>query len=722
MSISLKRLELSGFKSFAQKTVLEFPVGITAIIGPNGSGKTNLVDALRWLLGEREARQLRGEKIENLIFSGTPKRPALGLAQAALYFDNSSHWLPVDFEEVVLTRKVDRSGVSEFFLNQEPVRLKDVVELLAKSRLGTKGFTIVNQGESDIFVKNSPPERQQMIEELIGLREFQIKKTQSEHQLQATLINLEKIRAMVEELRPHLRLLKRQTSKWEKRTEIEKELRDLENNYFAFKLAEIKNSLAALNPNFSSLEKEINQRQKELEKFQQELTKIDELKTQTAELLAKRSELQRELGHLEAKLEILNDSSPEVEYQAKDLLGLIKEIKSLLESGLAAAELEKLKVILKNLLGRIDGFFSVREKAAVKREDFLTVKEEKEKILKKIESLNVELSELAKNESSLIESFKTLEEKREELNRLENERNKIIFEKEKLNLKLQDLEIQLNQIGRKTEEFELILKTSDVPNIDDKNFRTSDVQKIDIPNTERRMFKLRTNLAGIGDIDPSVVKETQEAEERYRFLSQQLTDLEKASSDLKVLIRDLGRKIHSDFQEALKLINKEFDNYFRLMFGGGRAKLKFKVQSSKFKINDLNEENKDLEETRDITETEAPVEETGIEIDLNLPRRRISSLEMLSGGERSLVSIAALFALISVNPPPFLILDEIDSSLDDRNTQRFAELIKRFSQKTQFVIITHNRATMTIADVLYGLTMGEDGTSKVLSLKLEAGA
>jgi len=692
MSIFLKRLELSGFKSFAQKTVLEFSGGATAIVGPNGSGKSNIVDALRWLLGEREARQLRGEKIENLIFSGTPKRPALGLAQAALCFDNSSHWLPVDFEEVVLTRKVDRSGVSEFFLNHELVRLKDIVELLAKSRLGTRGFTIVNQGESDIFIKNSPLERRQMIEEVIGLKELQMKKTQSEHQLQTTLINLEKIKAILEELRPHLRLLKRQTGKWEKRSEIEKELRDLENNYFAFKLAEIRNSSVIIEPGFLTLEKEISRKQKELEKFQKELTKIDELKAQTSELLAKRSDFQRELGHLEAKLEMLDDSRPEVEYQAKDLLGLIKEIRSLLESGLAAAELEQLKTNLKNLLGKIDGFFSVREKAAVKREDFLTVKEEKEKILKKTEALNAELSELAKNESSLIESFKTLEEKREELNRLENERNKIIFEKEKLNLKLQDLETQLNQIGRPLKEFD---NCSVVP-----------IPPFQLPEMERRMFKLRTNLASIGDIDSAIVKETRETEERYQFLSQQSVDLEKASSDLKVLIKDLGRKIHSDFQEALKLINKEFDNYFRLMFGGGRAKLKFK-------------ENKDLEETKDITETEAPAEETGIEIDLNLPRRRISSLEMLSGGERSLVSLAALFALISVNPPPFLVLDEIDSALDDRNAQRFAELVKKFSQKTQFIVITHNRATMASANVLYGITMGEDGVSKVLSLKLD---
>ncbi len=246
MSIFLKRLELSGFKSFAQKTVLEFPAGVVGIVGPNGSGKSNIVDALRWMLGEREAKQLRGEKIENLIFSGTPKKAALGLAQATLCFDNSSHWLPIDFEEVVLTRKVDRSGVSEFFLNQESVRLKDVVELLAKSRLGTKGFTIVNQGQSDIFVKSSPLERQQMIEEIIGLKEFQLKKTQSEHQLESTIINLEKIKAMAEELQPHLRMLRRQTGKWEKRSEFEDELKNLENNYLSFKVAERKKRLVNL--------------------------------------------------------------------------------------------------------------------------------------------------------------------------------------------------------------------------------------------------------------------------------------------------------------------------------------------------------------------------------------------------------------------------------------------------------------------------------------------
>ncbi|OGG43741.1 hypothetical protein A3G50_01020 [Candidatus Jorgensenbacteria bacterium RIFCSPLOWO2_12_FULL_42_11] len=707
MAIFLKRLELSGFKSFAQKTVLEFPAGVVAVVGPNGSGKSNVADALRWLLGEREAKQLRGEKIENLIFSGTPKKSAMGLAQAAICFDNKSRWLPVDFEEVVLTRKVDRSGVSEFFLNQELVRLKDVVELLAKSRLGARGLTIVSQGESDIFVRSSPLERRQMIEEIIGLKEFRLKKSQSEHRLENTIINLEKIKAMIEELEPHLKMLRRQTSKWEKRSELEEELRSLENNYFSFKLIEIKNSLAALGRPLTASEKEIGQKQKELEKFQGELEKIDELRSRTAELSAKQSDCQRELGHFEAKLEILNATGSEVvEYRLEDLIGLVEEIKNLLESSLSLEKLEGLKANLERGLEKINNFFSTQDKSLEKSADLLKIEAEKERVVKKLESLNSELSRLAGNEKLLIESFKSIEEKRKEINNLENEKNRLVFEKEKLNLKLQDLEIRLNQIGRSMKEFD------DYPNVQSISFPQ-------LSEIERRMFKLRTDLASIGDIDLAVVKEARETEERYQFLSHQSADLEKASADIKILIKDLGVKIHSDFKEALKLINKEFDNYFQLMFGGGRAKLKLEIQSLESEADDLNEgENQDSEEIGDITETESSTEKAGIEIDLNLPKRRISSLEMLSGGERSLVSMAALFALISVNPPPFLVLDEIDSALDDRNAQRFAELIKKFSEKTQFIIITHNRSTMSVADVLYGITMGEDGASKVLSLKL----
>ena len=215
----------------------------------------------------------------------------------------------------------------------------------------------------------------------------------------------------------------------------------------------------------------------------------------------------------------------------------------------------------------------------------------------------------------MIESFKVIEEKRKEINHLENEKNGIIFEKEKLNLKLQDLGIQLNQIGRSTKEFD---NSSDTPSMSFSQ----------LSEAERRMFKLRTDLASIGDIDPLVIKEAKETEERYQFLSHQSVDLEKASADLKILIKDLEAKIRFDFQEALKLINKEFENYFRLMFGGGKAKLKFKTQNLKPKTDDLNDEgDKNPEEAGDLAGIETPTEEAGlpagqagIEIDLNLPK------------------------------------------------------------------------------------------------------
>lgn len=232
-------------------------------------------------------------------------------------------------------------------------------------------------------------------------------------------------------------------------------------------------------------------------------------------------------------------------------------------------------------------------------------------------------------------------------------------------------------------------------------------------------MRLRGELAAIGEIDPKLVEEAEESEKRYEFLRRELDDLHKAAADLRNLIRELDNKIHDDFKNAFRSVNDEFNNFFRLMFGGGRAHLKLTYY-----------ETPTLKESEEITEEvgEAEVEPEkkkeerrfGIEVELNLPRKKITSLDMLSGGEKSLVSIAALFALISVSPPPFLVLDEIDAPLDEENARRFAELVKEFSKKTQFIIVTHNRATMEAADVLYGITMGEDGISKVLSLKLDS--
>ena len=228
----LKRLEMNGFKSFASKTVLEFPAGITAIVGPNGSGKSNVIDAIRWLLGEREAKNLRGGKGEDLVFAGTPKRPRMGMAQASLHFDNGTKFFPVEFGEIAVAREVTRDGTNSYYLNKSEMRLKDIIDFFASARLGSKGITVVTQGKSDMFITASITERREMIEEVLGLKEYQMKKADAERRLKNAQINLDKVKALLEEILPHLRSLKRQTNRWEKRGEVEAELRELEDRFF----------------------------------------------------------------------------------------------------------------------------------------------------------------------------------------------------------------------------------------------------------------------------------------------------------------------------------------------------------------------------------------------------------------------------------------------------------------------------------------------------------
>ncbi|MBI4094421.1 MAG: AAA family ATPase, partial [Candidatus Liptonbacteria bacterium] len=242
-----------------------------------------------------------------------------------------------------------------------------------------------------------------------------------------------------------------------------------------------------------------------------------------------------------------------------------------------------------------------------------------------------------------------------------------------------------------------------------------------ILEAERRLFKLRGDLAGIGDIDEALRAELQETETRYKFLAEQCGDLERARADLARLIGELTQKVQSEFASSLKKVNAEFQKFFALMFDGGRAELQLArppARTVKGKPTP-DEEPAASADTGTAPKENAAENEMGIGISVHLPRKRLHSLETLSGGERSLVGIAALFALISVSPPPFLVLDEIDAALDDRNAQRFAHMLKEFSHRTQFIVVTHNRATMEAADVLYGVTTNDDGTSKILSLKFE---
>jgi len=723
----LRRLELQGFKSFAGKTVLEFPERVTAIVGPNGSGKSNVIDALRWVLGEREAKQLRGDTLENLIFGGTPKKAAAGLAKVSLVFDNRENIFPGESPEVELSRKADRSGVSEFNLQDAEIKLKDLTPILARARLGARGLVMIGQGQSDMFVKATPAERRAMIEEVLGLREFRLKKAQSERRLEHTATNMEKARALLAEIEPHLKFLRRQKSRFERRSEVETELRRLENSFFAIRYQKESEILKSIEPQIKEAEASLAIIYKEVQLLEAEAKNanqafadsgLDKLRADLASARFTLQDLERRAARLDAQLEFR--PAPEaIKHPAEETTRFLSSVEQKLSEALNLETVEAIKAV-RGVVEGIRKFFAPDGKSEA-QDDTEKMRAERDEIKKKIILVETEAKSLAQKEEEILrgqanahEAFRlkvgAAEEKKNILRSAEQKLQTLKFERERANIKLEDVAGDFRGIGRDPAELPTLKISEDLP-------AQAGLPEAGLPaqagEAERKIYRLRGEIAAIGEIDQTTVQEAEEVESRAEFLTKELTDLERAAIDLSQVVKELDERIHEDFKKAFKNIDREFDAFFKLMFGGGKAGMKLVIPPKPTLVEG------------EVIEAGLPAQtgpedlEAGVEIDLQVPRKRITSLEMLSGGEKSLVSLAALFALIAVTPPPFLVLDEIDAPLDEENARRFAELVKNFSAKTQFIIVTHNRATMEAADVLYGVTMGDDGVSQLLSLKFE---
>ncbi|PIR88244.1 MAG: hypothetical protein COU10_00250 [Candidatus Harrisonbacteria bacterium CG10_big_fil_rev_8_21_14_0_10_45_28] len=723
----LKRLELLGFKSFASKTTLEFGPGVTAIVGPNGSGKSNVTDALRWVLGETSAKSIRADRSENLIFSGTLKRGAANFAQVTMTLDNSSGFYPIDYAEVNIRRRVKRDGTSNYYLNDSEVRLKDIVDFFAQVRLGTKGFAIINQGSSDMFIKASPVERRVMLEEVLGLRQYQIKRHDAENKLNSTERNLTEARSRTEELLPHLRMLRRQTKKWERHDALKAELDNLEQQFFGAKLAVLEAEKNNIAPELATLEEKIKSEGNELKERQAKLAEVeksqpepdqnfDNFREKQNQLQDKKNKFQKDLARLEVELEFLSRRASKSATE-DDLLRLVNSTQALVKKIHTSDDISFIKQELQKLDEEIQK--TLNGSSQESDEKAKQLKNSMATIASDLQGLESELKEISNHEYKITDAlrsfnakfkvaYEAVEQSRQALSSLENQKNRLTFETSRIAEKISELAHMAQQSGRRLEEFRSQEIASD--------------QNID--SLERKMLSTRGELASIGDIDEAMIKEAKEMEERFNFLSKQIEDLETATSDLKNLIKDLKKKVYEEFQVAVKKVNEELSKHFEVMFGGGKAKLILDRRAAEAVITDqapLPEEEKPSKDARlDSSQSRQDVDEFGLEIELSLPRKNIKGLDMLSGGERSLVSIAILFALISVSPPPFLVLDEIDAALDEANTKRFSNLVKEFSRHSQFIIVTHNRSTMHSASVLYGVTMDQDGTSKMLSVKFEA--
>ncbi|MEK9148008.1 MAG: AAA family ATPase, partial [Patescibacteria group bacterium] len=316
----LQSLKLSGFKSFARTTVFDFPSEISAIVGPNGSGKSNVAEAIRWALGEQSLKTIRTRRGEDLIFNGSPKVPRMGKAAVTLTFDNSDGTLPLDFGKAILERKIFRDGVNEYYLNGSQVRLKDIVELLAKIGLGETKHNIIGQGEVDRILGASPEERREILEEAIGLRLYQLKKREAERKLEETHTNIGQVRLLVKEITPHLKFLKSQADKAEKREVIAQELKSYYRAYVQKEEAELDAESRRLDEEagpatakLKVLEKEIaglGRRMEDDKPSASEAAILAEKESELARLEIERRELERELGRIEGRLESAPISAP----------------------------------------------------------------------------------------------------------------------------------------------------------------------------------------------------------------------------------------------------------------------------------------------------------------------------------------------------------------------------------------------------------------------------
>lgn len=1186
LGLYLKKVDIQGFKSFADKTEIEFKNDITAIVGPNGSGKSNISDAIRWVLGEQSVKSLRGSKMEDVIFSGTDKRRALGYAEVTMIFDNQDGKIPIDYAEVAVTRRMFRSGESEYYLNKTSCRLKDIRELFMDTGIGKDGYSIIGQGKIDEILSNKPEDRRSIFEEAAGIIKYKSKKDESERKLERTENNILRIRDLIHEVSNQRDTLEKEAEKAHIFTKLFTRLRDLEINIFINDIKKLnkqietitnekesnleeiaiiqyekdniekkynllkenlqdmeneieesrtikfdaisifeknKNQLSILSEKESFLKKDLERLNGEKLELQESLVnlitsktsmeaqanqlslKLESYKDQYQEnyknlqtlnfsLLEEEKYIENEKNHIMAlynavsdkksqinsiisfndniekritqlnnemetinnntkqantlirefeldlaqlnsslalrkdAINILKNTKLEVESDYKKLNesiksqqiklqglssnynlfknmeemyeGYYKSVKGLLQAtkknlnlgeGLIGVVAELLSVdekfekainislgsslqhivvrneenakemveylkqeklgratflplntikgrsitlnpddikefnilglaselitynkdyqnIFEYLLGRtvivndiesgirfarkskqsykivtLDGevlniggsitggsigensiniinrknkILNLKkeiditnnnlnkqeiEKSLMDEElsrisnsltqDELLIKTNEQKIfetLSKIENYQKDITKLMdesikkENEvltlSKEIGDFKSkkqeltnnlllleeeiqlskekanekknlIEEKRLKKNNLEtivtdfkidinliennyknllNDINNKANEKEKatslidekssdivsindeilelkkekdiLNNQLQNQDIkeqeitnQLNMVIKKKESF---MKTfyEEQERLKHIHNKLSEIEKhknnLDIKltrcemlleNNHTRIFEeyeltieeaikyekdigsfqnaasevkgLKSDIKDLGNVNIGSIEEYKKTNERYEFITAQNSDLSKAKENLKEVIKDMEKKMRTQFISSFKEINENFTEVFAVLFNGGKATL-------------------ELEEGEDILKA-------GIEIKAQPPGKKLQNLTLLSGGEKSLTAVALLFAILKTKPAPFCILDEIDAALDEANINRYTSYLKSFENMTQFVLITHRKTTMEIADVLYGVTMEEQGISKLISIKLK---
>lgn len=744
----LKTLFINGFKSFAGKTVLEFESPIVAIVGPNGSGKSNVVEAIRFVLGEQSMKSMRGKGGSDLIFKGSKDLPKGTKAGVTIYFDNSDKIfklsndngedIDINYDVVSISREVFSDGLNKYILNGSEVRLKDIHHLLSSVNIGSSGHHIISQGEADRILNANPKDRKEMVEDALGLRIYQYKIKESERKLDRTRENMKEVSMLRRENAPHLNFLKKQVEKFEKIKEIQAELSFLYRRYLKMESIYLEKEEGKLSLEKDKLQKEIEEITQKISKTEKGDSssgspKIEELKNTEQKINSIRGikgEMERKLGRIEGMIEMeerrKEEKSEIIEISQEEIKSIIEDITVSIDTAFAKESVAEIRPILERIKNILKKFSSEDKNNQNKISEIDILKKNQEELLNEIRSIEEKEKELLLVIDGLKEE---LNKEMEALRDLEREKFALKVRHQELSSSLELVFIRENNLKNRKEAFlneikeGTVLIGGDILSYKDyvPEEGNTDIAVDDRGQEESRKkierIKIKLEDSGVGN-GAEIIKEFKEVSERDEFLAKEIEDLEKSIVSLEQLISDLKEKIDIDFKEGVKKINVEFQEFFSLMFGGGHGSLVV-VENKKRKYGKEESSDEDEELEGGGVDEEEVVMEKGIEINVSLPHKKVKELHAFSGGERSLTSIALLFAMSQVNPPPFLVLDETDAALDEANSRKYGDMLEKLSKHSQLIVVTHNRETMSRAGMLYGVTIGSNEASKLLSVKFE---
>ena len=721
--MQLKHIKLSGFKSFVDPTKISFPTNMVGVVGPNGCGKSNVIDAIRWVLGELSAKNLRGESMVDVIFNGSENRKASGQCSIELLFDNSSSKIGgeyASFNEVSIKRIMTRDAQSDYFINNTKCRRKDVQDIFLGTGLGPSSYAIIEQGMVSKLVSAKPDELRTHIEEAAGVSKYRERRRETESRIKRTKENLSRVKDIRDEIARLIKRLENQAKAAEKYNLLKKDKSKFELDKAILFSIEAKSGRDDLQKKLDALNRDLKIKNAESETAQ---SQIDQFRTENESVISEYEVAQKnfyavgaEIAKREANLQNINKNENETKLNLERAKQSYEEAKETEKNFDELSPSERAMHILDSMIAIIEKFGinseNIREKAIELKslltdilniataqsktltDEYLTRQNDLESQIQEAEelkqSIEVEMKDFVSKSSDAESVLISLRQKQskfnDELRELENKKSLADLDSRSISEKITNIRIE-----QKTYEINLENSNKKIKEagIDIESIDFSDYEGQSLEDIEDKLVDIETKIIKLGAINLAAPEEIAEESKRKNELDEQYEDLMEALDKLTAAIKKIDQETKTIFKDSFDSVNAKLKEMFPKLFGGGVAELTLTDDDS------LN---------------------AGVILMARPPGKKNSSISQLSGGEKALTALALVFAIFDLNPAPFCLLDEVDAPLDDLNTLRFINMVEEMSKTVQFIFITHNKVSMERSDYLMGVTMQEAGVSRMVSV------